>query len=121
MQRLWTPLAVVGWLFLAVGCASLVRAGMAFAGDASAAGSGRSAQELSISAASGVVAAIGGLFLLRARNWARWTCAAWMGAHVVISLLHTLEQVLVHAAFLVVLLLVLWHPRATASLGAARR
>jgi hypothetical protein len=52
--------------------------------------------------------------MLRGRNWARWLCAAWLAAHIVIAGLHTLEQLLIHAVLFVVISFLLFRPRASA-------
>jgi hypothetical protein len=57
---------------------------------------------------------IGGLFLLRGSNWARWLLLAWMAFHVVVSLLHSVAEVIVHGVFLAVLLFLLFRPSASA-------
>jgi hypothetical protein len=44
------------------------------------------------------LAIIGGVGLLGGANWARWLLALWMLAHVGISLLHSLGEVLTHCA-----------------------
>jgi hypothetical protein len=50
------------------------------------------------------LAIVCGVFLLRARNWARWLASAWMAFHVVISF-GELRQLAVHSLFLV---LIVW-------------
>lgn len=47
-----------------------------------------------------ILAIVCGVFLLRARNWARWLAIAWMAFHVVISL-GVLRQLAVHGLLLV--------------------
>ena len=34
----------------------------------------------------GIAAIVGGIYVLRGANWARWLLAAWMALHVVISI-----------------------------------
>src|SRR5206468_3983960 len=36
-----------------------------------------------------LLAIVGGAFLLRGRNWARWLLIAWMGYHVALSVFHS--------------------------------
>lgn len=43
-----------------------------------------------------VLAAVGGVSLLRGRNWARWLLLAWMAFHVVLSLFYSLGEAAVH-------------------------
>ena len=47
-----------------------------------------------------LLAVVAGVYMLRARNWARWLALAWMAVHVVLSVFHSSVQVLVHAALL---------------------
>jgi hypothetical protein len=43
-----------------------------------------------------VIAVVCGIYLLRARNWARWLSLTWIAFHVVISLLHSWLQLGIH-------------------------
>jgi len=47
-----------------------------------------------------VLALVAGAFMLRGRNWARWLAVFWMAFHVIISIGHPLEQLIVHVLFL---------------------
>ena len=47
-----------------------------------------------------VLAAIGGAFLLLGHNWSRWLMLAWLAFHVVVSAFHSMQEVAVHIAFL---------------------
>jgi hypothetical protein len=49
-----------------------------------------------------LLAVIGGIFLLFGRSWARWLILGWLALHVVVSALHSLEQMAAHAALLVI-------------------
>ena len=69
----------VGVLFLALGVLDVWR------GIAPLAGSGRLAGDDVQVLAIGVAALVGGSYVLRRRNWARWLLAGWMALHVVIS------------------------------------
>ena len=50
-----------------------------------------------------LLAIVGGLFVLRGRNWARWLLVGWMGYHVVLSARHSLFEIAVHALLLVLI------------------
>jgi hypothetical protein len=52
-------------------------------------------------AAISLVAMVCGIYMLRGRNWARWLAIAWIGFHVVLSVLHSWPQVAMHAALCV--------------------
>ncbi len=37
------------------------------------------------------------------RNWARWLALAWMAAHVVISVFHSKQELIIHCVLLVLI------------------
>jgi uncharacterized membrane protein len=49
-----------------------------------------------------IIALVGGLFLLKGRNWARWMMLGWLGFHVVVGALHSLSDAVAHAVLLLV-------------------
>ncbi len=53
-----------------------------------------------------------GAFLLRGHNWARWLAMAWIGLHVILSVLETDRGLIVHCILLVVFAWVLFRPQA---------
>jgi hypothetical protein len=94
MRKLIPSIKVVGVLFLALGVLDLWR------GLAPIRGGGQSrlaADDMQVLAI-GVAALIGGAFVLRGQNWARWLLAAWMALHVAISV----GQPIAFAAHLVI-------------------
>ena len=60
----------------------------------------------------GAAAVLAGVFMLRGHNWARWLALAWMAAHVVISVFHPLQELIVHCALLVLFSYVLFRREA---------
>ena len=64
----------------------------------------------------GVAALVGGVFLLRGRNWARWLLAAWMALHVAISAGRP-AQLAAHVAIFGFMTFLLFRPRASAHFG----
>ena len=44
-----------------------------------------------------LLAIIGGVFMLRGHDWARWLALAWIAFHVIISFFHSLGEVAMHA------------------------
>lgn len=61
------------------------------------------------------LAIVAGVFLLLGKYWARWLTLAWMAFHVVVSMFHSVTEVLLHAAFLIVLAYFLLRPARTQS------
>ncbi len=118
MSKRPISLAIVGWVFVATGCVSLLHGGLQLAGNLS---NGTSTQGVGWVLGSGALAALGGAFLLRGANWARWLCAAWMGAHVVLSLFHSTAELIVHAVFFAAIVAALWRPGVSAYLAPSSR
>jgi hypothetical protein len=58
-------------------------------------------------------AILGGAFLLRGQNWARWLAVAWMAFHVAISVFHPFRELAIHAVFLILIAWILFRPGAT--------
>jgi hypothetical protein len=61
-----------------------------------------------------ILAIVGGVFLLRGHDWARWLLLAWMAFHVIISFHHPLPELIMHAVLFAILLYVFFRPRANA-------
>jgi hypothetical protein len=59
-----------------------------------------------------VLAIVAGVFMLRCQNWARWLAMVWIGFHVVISVLHSWQQVAMHAVIFAVFAYLLFRPAA---------
>jgi uncharacterized membrane protein len=58
-----------------------------------------------------VIAVVGGVFMLKGRNWARWLMLGWLAFHVVVSAFHSLSSCVAHAVlFLVVAYFLLTPP-----------
>ena len=118
MKKCPVTVAGIGWVFIGIGAVGLVRGSWPLLGFA-APGSGIEAESQPLRdaiyvLASGLVAAVGGAFVLRGRNWARWLLVAWMGFHIVLSLLHSASQFVVHAVLFAVVIWMMFRPQATA-------
>jgi uncharacterized membrane protein HdeD (DUF308 family) len=61
-----------------------------------------------------LLAILAGVFVLRGRNWARWILIAWIAYHVILSVFHSLSEVLMHGLLFVVITYFLCRPRAAA-------
>jgi hypothetical protein len=106
VRKLPRSILVVGALFIAVGVLDVYR-GLAPLLDR--AGTPRLASDDVQVLAIGAAAIVGGGFLLRGRNWARWLLAAWMGLHVALSAAHP-SELAAHGAIFAVLLFFLFRP-----------
>lgn len=118
MNKRPLSLTILGWVFVSVGVIGLVRGVWPLTGFAQP-WSGVDAKSEPIRdavyiIASGLVAAVGGAFAIRGCNWARWLLVAWMGFHIILSVMHSASQFVVHAVVFAVILWFLFRPRATA-------
>lgn len=50
-----------------------------------------------------ILAIIGGIFLIKGCNWARWLVLAWLALHVGISAFDSLPQTAAHTVLLIVI------------------
>jgi len=55
---------------------------------------------------------VAGVFLLRGGNWARWLAVAWIAFHVVLSVSHSRQQLIVHSVLFAVITFFLFRPAA---------
>ena len=60
-----------------------------------------------------LLAIVGGVFVLRAKDWARWLLIVWMAYHVVLSAFHSPLELVVHGLLLAVIAYVLLRTRAS--------
>jgi hypothetical protein len=51
-----------------------------------------------------IAAVVAGVFMLYGRNWARWLLVVWILFHIVLSALHSMFQLLLHAGIFTVIL-----------------
>ena len=59
-----------------------------------------------------ILAIVGGAFMLRGKNWARWLLIGWLGYHVVLSAFHSVSEVTMHSLLLVLIAYFLLRPKA---------
>jgi hypothetical protein len=61
-----------------------------------------------------LLAILGGVFVLRGHNWARWLLVIWIAYHVILSAFHSWFEVVVHGLLFAVVAYVLFRQRASA-------
>ncbi len=100
------PLAItiLGWLFIITGAVGIVRRIGDF--DADDPLFGNDAVWVMIV---GLLAAVGGVFILRGVALGRWLLIGWMVYHVILSTAHTTTELIIHTVFLVILIVVLFN------------
>jgi uncharacterized membrane protein HdeD (DUF308 family) len=57
---------------------------------------------------SAVAAIVGGLFLFKGENWARWLLVLWMAFHIVVGALHGIGPLVTHVVIFSVILFFLF-------------
>lgn len=67
-----------------------------------------------------LLAILGGVFVLRGNNWARWLLLGWIAYHVILSALHSLSELVVHGLLFAVVAYVLLRPKASSYFRGAR-
>jgi hypothetical protein len=90
MNRRPLAIAVLGWLFIATGTLALLYHLSEFSSQHPF------NKELIWVCVVRVLAVIGGAFLLRGHNWARWLLTAWMAFHIVLSIFHSPVELVMH-------------------------
>ena len=88
------PLAVtiLGWLFLFAGAAGVVYHASERPLD----------RWFVVILSIRVIAIVGGVFLLKGRNWARWLVLGWVGFHVGVSAFHSVGEAIAHLVLILV-------------------
>jgi hypothetical protein len=61
-----------------------------------------------------LLAILFGVFTLRGGNWARWGLVVWLGYHVILSVLHTPLELIMHSVLFAAVLYFLFRPQASA-------
>ena len=61
-----------------------------------------------------LAAVVAGVFMLYGRNWARWLLVIWIIFHIVLSALHSIFQLLLHALIFTVILYFLFRRESSA-------
>ena len=109
-------IAIIGWLFVAIGLATgigglypIVAAAWQATGTVNA-----RLAELTPMVLSAALALASGVWMLGGRDLGRWLAAIWMGAHIILSLFHSVSQVVVHAVLFAVISIFLFRPTASA-------
>jgi hypothetical protein len=97
------PVTILAWLFIIGGFASTIYHLVKSPRD-------RWAFPISLV---GIIAIVGGIFLLKGASWARWLLLVWLAFHVLISALNSLSQALPHFVLLVVIAYFLLTPPAS--------
>ena len=61
-----------------------------------------------------LLAILGGLFLLRGSDWARWFLLIWIAYHVILSAFHSMFELIMHSLLFAAIAYFLYRPRVSA-------
>jgi hypothetical protein len=61
-----------------------------------------------------LLAIIGGVFLIRGSDWARWFLLIWLAYHVILSAFHSMFELITHSLLLAVIAYFLYRPLVSA-------
>ncbi len=105
-----SSVTLVGWLFVLVGGGGIATQMVQLVSVINAGGAlgGRGLRDLTIVLTLRLIALIGGVFILRGANWARWLLIVWMAYHIWISLQHSWLEAVMHAVIFGVLVYLLF-------------
>jgi hypothetical protein len=67
-----------------------------------------------------LLAILGGVFLLRGSDWARWFLLIWIAYHVILSAFHSMFELIIHSLLFAVIAFFLYRPRVSAYFRDAR-
>ncbi len=112
-KRPWS-VTFIGWLLIVVGSVVLVAGLWPSAHTDASKYPPEPLYELALICLVRVIGIVGGVFMLRGRNWARWLVVAWIGFHVIIGFTRSIFSSVVHDSILAVAIYVLFRPRASA-------
>lgn len=107
MQARPLSVTIVGWLFAIFGCIALLSGLLPLSGKTSPQLIAEFKTHWMVHLAR-LASIVSGLFMLRGHNWARWLLVAWIAFHIVVSALHSMAQLLLHAVIFSVILFFLF-------------
>jgi uncharacterized membrane protein HdeD (DUF308 family) len=98
-------IVVISLLFILLGAITLVHALVEFINATDRLTDLKSHWMIYLSA---VAAIVGGLFLFKGENWARWLLVLWMAFHIVVGALHGIGPLVTHVVIFSVILFFLF-------------
>jgi hypothetical protein len=94
------PITIIAWFFVAAGIAGLLNDLWPLMTSGAAAQMAKlkadGLADLGPAWTTRALAIVGGIWLLRGRNWARWLLVAWMAFHIVLSAFQSWDKLVIH-------------------------
>lgn len=114
MTRRPLSITLISWLFIAVGGIGLLAGFTALLESTAPPRIAEPSFEFWLSQAVRFCAIVSGVFMLYGFNWARWLLVVWLGYHVILSVLHSPFELIVHSLLFAVVAYFLFRPEASA-------
>ena len=103
MEQRPRSITIISWIFIVFGSLALLQGLLPF-GEITLAQRVVELKGRWMVHLSRIASIVSGVFMLRGQNWARWLLVVWILFHIVISALHSLTQLLMHALIFTVIL-----------------
>jgi hypothetical protein len=107
-------ITVISWIFIAFGGIALLIALLPLADSAAAQRIAETPFEFWLIQVTQIFAVLCGVFMLYGFNWARWLLLVWVGYHVILSVMHSPLELLLHSLLFAVVLYFVFRPQASA-------
>jgi hypothetical protein len=106
-------ITIISWILIAFGGIAFVFSLQPLADSAAAQRTTEYSFELWLIPFIHMLALVSGVFMLYRFNWARWLLVVWIGYHVIISIMHSPFETIVHSLLFVVIIYFIFRPQAT--------
>jgi hypothetical protein len=107
-------ITVISWIFIAFGGIALLIALLPLADSAAARRITENSFEFWLIQVTQILAVLCGVFMLYGFNWARWLLVVWVGYHLILSVMHSPLELLLHSLLFAVVLYFVFRPQASA-------
>jgi hypothetical protein len=107
-------ITVISWIFIAFGGIALLIALLPLADSAAAQRITENPFEFWLIQVTQILAVLCGVFMLYGFNWARWLLVVWVGYHLILSVMHSPLELLLHSLLFAVVLYFVFRPQASA-------
>ena len=114
MARRPFSITIISWIFIAFGGIALLATLLRPAGSSAAQRVAEHPIEFWLIQVIRIIAVLCGVFMLYGFNWARWLLVVWVGYHIVLSILHSPWELLVHSLLFTIVLYFVFRPQASA-------
>ncbi|MBO0799214.1 MAG: hypothetical protein J2P31_10385 [Blastocatellia bacterium] len=113
MSKRPLSVTVISWIFIAVGGIALINSLLPLTDPSAAWRIADHPYVFWLIPLIEILAIGSGVFMLYRFNWARWLLVVWIGYHIILSVLHSALQVIVHSLLFAVVLYFLFRPETT--------